>query len=183
MTDERIIAATVGERRIHAGPVHLAAYDPTWPEAFARHEERIAAALGERALQIEHVGSTSVPGLAAKPIIDILVVANSGNEDTYLPAMDASGYELRVREPNWNEHRMFVDAERTAQVHVLSNGDVEIERYLIFRNRLRTNRADRELYERTKRELAQREWKYVQNYADAKGPVVEEIMARGRGSA
>lgn len=183
MTDEQIVAATVGERRIHGGPVHVAEYDPTWPEAFGRHEERIAAALGEGALQIEHVGSTSVPGLAAKPIVDILlVVANSGDEDTYLPAMEAWGYELRVREPDWNEHRMFVDAERTAQVHVLSAGDAEIERYLNFRDRLRTNQADRELYERTKRELAQREWKYVQNYADAKGPVVEEIIARGRGS-
>ena len=182
MTDEQIMAATVGERRIHGGPVHLAEYDPTWPESFARHEERIAAALGERALQIEHVGSTSVPGLAAKPIIDILlVVADSGNEATYLAAMDASGYELRIREPDWNEHRMFVDPERTAQVHVLSTGNGEIERYLIFRDRLRTNPADRELYERTKREMAQREWTYVQNYADAKGPVVEEIIARGRG--
>jgi GrpB-like predicted nucleotidyltransferase (UPF0157 family) len=181
MTDEQIIAATVGERRIHGGPVHLAEYDPSWPEAFARHEARIAAALGERAVLIEHVGSTSVPGLAAKPIIDILVVvADSASEDAYLPAMEAAGYELRIREPDWHEHRMFVDPERTAQIHVLSEGDGEIERYLIFRHRLRTNEADRELYERTKRELAQREWKYVQNYADAKGPVVEEIMARGR---
>lgn len=182
MTDEQIIAATVGERRIHGGPVHLAEYDPAWPEGFAPHEERIAAALGERALQIEHVGSTSVPGLAAKPIVDILlVVANSGDEATYLFAMEAAGYELRVREPDWNEHRMFVNAERAAQVHVLTRGDAEIERYLIFRDRLRTNPADRELYERTKRELARRKWKYVQNYVDAKGPVVEEIIARGRG--
>jgi GrpB-like predicted nucleotidyltransferase (UPF0157 family) len=183
MTDEQIIAATVGERRIHGGPVTLAEYDPTWPEAFARHEERIAAALGERALEIEHVGSTSVPGLAAKPIIDVLlVVADSGDEATYLVTMEAAGYELRVREPDWNEHRMFVNREKTAQVHVLSNGNPEIERYLIFRNRLRTNEADRELYERTKRELARREWKYVQNYADAKGPVVEEIIARASGT-
>jgi GrpB-like predicted nucleotidyltransferase (UPF0157 family) len=71
MSDEQILAATVGERRVHGGPVNLAEYDRTWPEAYARHEERIAAALGERALRIEHVGSTSVPGLAAKPTIDI----------------------------------------------------------------------------------------------------------------
>ena len=183
MTDEQIIAATVGERRIHGGPVHLAEYDPAWPEVFARHEERIAAALGERALLIEHVGSTSVRGLAAKATIDILlVVADSAIEGTYLPAMEAAGYELRIREPEWHEHRMFADLERTAQVHVLSGGNAEIERVLIFRDRLRTNQVDRELYERTKRELAQREWKYVQNYADAKGPVVEEIISRARGS-
>jgi GrpB-like predicted nucleotidyltransferase (UPF0157 family) len=181
MTDEEIIAATVGERPIHAGPVYLAEYDPTWPEVFARHEERIAAALGERALGIEHVGSTSVPGLAAKPIVDILlVVADSADEDTYLPAMEADGYVLRVREPEWNEHRMFKDRERTAQVHVLSAGNPEIERYLLFRDRLRTNRSDRERYERTKRELAKKEWKYVQNYADAKSGVVEAIIGRAR---
>ena len=181
MTDEQIIAATVGERRIHGGPVYLAEYDRTWPETFAGHEERIAAALGERALRIEHVGSTSVPGLAAKPTIDILlVVTNSASEETYLPAMEAAGYELRVREPDRHEHRMFADRERTAQVHVLSDGNPEIERYLLFRDRLRTDQTDRELYERTKRELAKREWKYVQNYADAKGRVVEEITARAR---
>jgi GrpB-like predicted nucleotidyltransferase (UPF0157 family) len=181
MTDEQIIAATVGEGRVHAGPVYLAEYDRTWPEVFTRHEERIAAALGERALQIEHVGSTSVPGLAAKPTIDILlVVANSADEEGYVTAMQAAGYELRIREPEWHEHRMFADGERTTQVHVLSDGNAEIERVLIFRDRLRTNQADRELYERTKRELAAKEWKYVQNYADAKGPVVEEIIARAR---
>jgi len=183
MTDEQIIAATVGERRIHGGPIYLAEYDPTWPEAFVRHEERISAALGEGALQIEHVGSTSVPGLAAKPTIDILlVVADSADERTYLPAMEAAGYEIRVREPEWHQHRMFADLDRTAQVHVLSDGNPEIERYVLFRDRLRTNQADRELYERTKRGLAKREWKYVQNYADAKGTVVEEIIARARGS-
>ena len=183
MTDEQIIAATVGERRIHGGPIYLAEYDPTWPEAFVRHEERISAALGEGALQIEHVGSTSVPGLAAKPTIDILlVVDDSADERTYLPAMEAAGYEIRVREPEWHQHRMFADLDRTAQVHVLSDGNPEIERYVLFRDRLRTNQADRELYERTKRGLAKREWKYVQNYADAKGTVVEEIIARARGS-
>jgi GrpB-like predicted nucleotidyltransferase (UPF0157 family) len=152
LTDAQIIAATVGERRIHGGPVYLAEYDRTWPEVFARQEERIAGALGERALLIEHVGSTSVPGLAAKPTTDILlVVASSANEDTYLPAMEAAGYELRVREPDWHEHRMFADRARTAQVHVLSDGNPEIGRYLLFRDRLRTNQADRELYERTRR--------------------------------
>ena len=130
---------------------------------------------------IEHVGSTSVPGLAAKPTIDILlVVANSADEDSYVPAMEAAGYGLRIREPDFHEHRMFLDHDRTTQVHVLTDGNEEIERYLLFRDRLRTNRADRELYERTKRALAQKEWKYVQNYADAKGPVVEDIIARAR---
>lgn len=185
MTDEQIIGATVGEPRVHGGTIHLAEYDPSWPELFDRHSERISAALGERALMIEHVGSTSVPGLPAKPTIDILlVVADSANEGSYLPALEAAAYVLRAREPDWHEHRMFVDdvprPDRTAQIHVLSDGSVEIERVLLFRDRLRTNQADRELYKRTKRELAQREWKYVQSYADAKGDVVEGIIARAR---
>jgi GrpB-like predicted nucleotidyltransferase (UPF0157 family) len=185
MTDEEIIAATVGERRVHGGTIHLAEYDPSWPELFARHAERIAEALGDRALGIEHVGSTSVPGLAAKPTIDILlVVDDSADEHSYLPALEAAGYVLRIREPDWNQHRMFVDdaprQDRTTQIHVLSDGNLEIERFLLFRDRLRTNQADRELYERTKRELAQREWKYIQNYADAKGDVVEAIVSRAR---
>lgn|SRR5512134_3556404 len=181
MTEEQILAATVGERRVHDGPVHLAEYDPSWPERFDREAERIAAALGERALMIEHVGSTSVPGLAAKPTIDILlIVADSADEEAYLPALEAAGYALRIREPDWNEHRMVVDHAANVQVHVLSEGCPEIERVLLFRDRLRSDAADRALYERTKRELAMRTWRYVQNYADAKGDVVEEIIARAR---
>lgn len=184
MSEEQILAATVGERRVHDGPVHLAEYDPSWPERFDREAERIATALGERALLIEHVGSTSVPDLTAKPTIDVLlVVANSADEGAYLPAMEAAGYVLRIREPEHDEHRMFVDRAGGVQVHVLSEGCPEIERYLIFRNRLRSDPADRALYERTKRELAARTWRYVQNYADAKSDVVEEIIARARHEA
>jgi GrpB-like predicted nucleotidyltransferase (UPF0157 family) len=169
---------------VHDGPVHLAEYDPSWPERFDREAERITTALGERALRVEHVGSTSVPGLAAKPTIDILlVVADSADEDAYLPAMEAAGYVLRIREPDLDEHRMFVDRIANVQVHVLSEGCPEIERYLTFRDRLRKNAADRALYERTKRDLAARTWRYVQNYADAKGDVVEEIIARARREA
>jgi GrpB-like predicted nucleotidyltransferase (UPF0157 family) len=183
MTEERILAAHIGEKRPHNGAVHLAEYDPAWPGLFARHAERIGGALGDRALMIEHVGSTSVPGLAAKPTIDILlVVADSADEDAYVPALETAGYELRTREPDWGEHRGLRDrgSPSSALVHVLTLGDPEIERYLLFRHRLRTNQADRELYERTKRGLARREWKYAQNYADAKGPVVEEIIAHAR---
>jgi GrpB-like predicted nucleotidyltransferase (UPF0157 family) len=181
MTDEQIIAATVGERRVLGGPIQPADYDHSWPELFARHAERIGAALGWRALRIEHVRSTSVPGLSAKPTIDILlVVADSADEETYLPALEAAGYVLRIREPDWDEHRMLRDQDSTAQVHVHSDGNPEIERFLLFRDRLRSNKADRELYERTKRDLARKDWKYGQNYADAKSDVVEGIIARAK---
>lgn len=184
MTEEQIRAATVGEPRVHGGPIELVDYDPAWPELFARKAQRIAAALGERALRIEHVGSTAVPGPAAKPIIDILlVVADSADEEIYAPALEAAGYVLRIREPDWYEQRMFNGPDRNVNLHVLSEGCPEIERMLLFRDRLRNNQADRELYERTKRELARRNWKYVQNYADAKTALVEEIIARVRAEA
>lgn len=181
MTEEQIRAATVGEPRVHGAPIELVDYDPAWPELFAREAQQIAAALGARALGIEHVGSTAVPGLAAKPIIDlVLVVTDSADEETYAPALESAGYALRIREPAWYEHRMFDGPETNVNLHVLPEGCPEIERMVLFRDRLRSNQADRELYERTKRELAAREWRYVQNYADAKGAVVEEIITRAR---
>ena len=184
MTDEQIRAATVGEPQVHGGPIDLVDSDPAWPALFAREARRIAAALDDRALGIEHVGSTSVPELAAKPIIDVLlVVADSADEDAYLLSLEAVGYVLRIREPDWYEHRMFKGPDTQVNLHVLSEGCPEIERMLLFRDRLRINRADRELYERTKRELARREWRYVQNYADAKTAVVEEIITRARAEA
>jgi GrpB-like predicted nucleotidyltransferase (UPF0157 family) len=176
---DRIRAVTIGEPQILAGPVLLAEYDPDWPQLFRHEADCIRDALGARALEVEHVGSTSVPGLAAKPIIDIsLTVADSADEPAYGPALEAAGYVLRIREPDWFEHRGFGRAEPRVNLHVFSAGCVEIDRMLRFRDRLRRDDVDRELYERTKRALAQRQWKYMQNYADAKSDVVEAILAR-----
>ncbi len=162
------------------GPVTLADPDPAWADWYAREEDRIRKALGERAVQIEHVGSTSVPGLAAKPVIDIvLVVADSADEASYVPDLEAAGYRLRFREVSWYEHRFLVDAP-SVQIHVFSAGSVEVDRMLLFRDRLRSCAADRELYQRTKRELAAARWSYVQDYADAKTSVVEDILARAQ---
>jgi GrpB-like predicted nucleotidyltransferase (UPF0157 family) len=170
---------TIGERPRHDGPIELAEYEEAWPTRFEREAKRIRAALGVRALQLEHAGSTSVPGLAAKPIIDIvLAVPDSSDEDAYVPPLEAEGYELSIREPDWYEHRLLKKADPSVNLHVFSAGCVEIDRMLAFRDHLRTNEADRELYERTKRELAAREWAYMQDYADAKTEVVEEIIAR-----
>ncbi len=182
MTEEQIRATNIGEVKQLNGPVRIDDYNSEWPRLYQREAERIRAALGDRVLQLEHVGSTSVPGLAAKPRIDILlVVADSGDESSYLPAMQAAGYWLKVREPDWNEHRMFKGPDTDINLHVFTPGCPEIGRLLLFRDWLRTHAEDRELYERVKRELARREWKYTQNYADAKTTVVEEILARARG--
>jgi GrpB-like predicted nucleotidyltransferase (UPF0157 family) len=161
------------------GPVLLADYDPAWPAHYAREAERIRAALGERALLLEHVGSTSVPGLAAKPKIDmVLAVADSADEAAYVPPLEAAGYVLHIREPDWHEHRLFKGPDTDINLHVFSAGHPEIARMLAFRDWLRSNEEDRLLYERTKRELAARTWAYTQNYADAKTAVAEEIIAR-----
>lgn len=179
LTDEEIHAATIGELEPHAAAIELAEYDPQWPILFEREEQRIRAALGERAVRVEHVGSTSVPGLAAKPLIDIvLVVADSTDEGAYAPPLEAAGYTLRIREPNWYEHRLFKGPDTNVNVHTFSDGCPEVERMLAFRDWLRTHDDDRELYESAKRELAALEWTYVQNYADAKSAVVEQILAR-----
>ncbi len=161
--------------------IALADYDPAWPGVFRREADKIRAALGDDALQIEHVGSTAVPGLAAKAVVDVLlVVPDSASEDEYAPRLKSVGYGLRIREPDWFEHRMFGTPGADVHVHVFSFSCSEIDRMLIFRDRLRRHDADRRLYEQTKRELARKRWSTVQDYADAKTAVIDEIVARAR---
>jgi GrpB-like predicted nucleotidyltransferase (UPF0157 family) len=175
--EERMREAIIGEIRPQA--IVIADYDPAWPERFRREEAKIRRSLGEAALAVEHIGSTSVPRLAAKPIVDILlVVEDSGEEASYLPAMEEAGYVLRVREPNFEEHRMFRTPGKDVHVHVFSVGSKEIERLLLLRDRLRGKERDRELYASTKRKLASRDWPSMQHYADAKSGVVEGILKR-----
>ena len=176
--DEEIRAASIGEPTRVDGPVHLAEYDLGWPVRYEREAAVIRGVLGEGALLVEHVGSTSVPGLAAKPIIDIvLAVADAADEAAYVPPMEAAGYVLRIREPDWYEHRLFKDPAASVNVHVFSVACVEIDRMLSFRDRLRGDDAERQRYEAAKRELAARDWTYVQHYADAKSEVIEAILA------
>lgn len=179
LTEERIREYTIGELHSISGTIAIVDYNPQWPELFLIEAGRIRALLGDAALRIEHTGSTSVPGLAAKPIIDmLLVVANSADEASYVPPLERAGYVLRIRESGWHEHRMLKGPGADINLHVFSTGCPEIDRILLFRDWLRTNPADRDLYQRTKLALARREWKYVQNYADAKTAVIEEILAR-----
>ncbi|MDQ2905041.1 MAG: GrpB family protein [Chloroflexota bacterium] len=180
-TEEQIRAAHIGEPALLDGPIRLVDYDPEWPRLFEREATRIQTILGDQIVLLEHVGSTSVPGLAAKPRIDILlVVPNSADEPAYVPALEVSGYALCIREPDWYEHRVFKGPDTDINLHVFSPGSPETERMLLFRDWLRSNTSDRQLYERTKRELARKSWKYTQNYADAKADVVEEILARAQ---
>lgn len=177
--DEELARITLGEVRPLTGPIEIADYDPRWPSLYRREESRIRGALGGRVVRIEHAGSTSVPGLAAKPIIDIVLeVPDSADEDDYVPALEAAGYRLRIREPEWFEHRLFKGPDTNVNLHVFTDGCEEVDVMLRFRDHLRANEDDRDRYERAKRDLAARPWKHVQQYADSKTEVVREILAR-----
>ena len=159
--------------------IQLFPYDPDWPLQYLAEAHKIRAALGETAMVLEHVGSTSIPGIFAKPIIDILLaVKDSADEDVYVPALTAQGYRLHLREPDWEEHRVMKGENPDVNLHVFTAGSIEITRMLAFRDRCRTNREERDLYERTKTELAGRVWRHLQHYANAKSDVVEAIIAR-----
>ncbi len=179
ISDDEVQRALIGPVTPHNAPITLAEYDPSWPALFAREADRIRAVLGDAAILVEHAGSTSVPGLAAKPIIDIvLAVPDSADEQAYVPPLEAAGYFLRAREPDWFEHRMFKGPDTDINLHVFTAGCTEIDRMLLFRDWLRICDADRDAYLRVKRDLAQRTWRYVQHYADAKTAIVDEIVAR-----
>lgn len=155
----------------------LADYDDAWPVRFAEHELCIRRALGP-SVQVAHIGSTAVPGLAAKPIIDVLVVVDDITaEEHYLGPLIAAGYELRVREPG---HRLVRTPARDVHVHILQAGDQGVGDYLLLRDRLRSDAADRDLYERTKRRLLTQDWPDMNAYAEAKTDVIAAIKDRAR---
>ena len=174
--------ADVSELELVGGPealrVGLHDYDERWPEIFEQHRRRIADALSPASVDIQHIGSTSAPGLAAKPIVDIVVaVADITAEEDYLDALLAAGYELRVREPG---HRMVRTPERDIHVHIYERGDAAIDEYLLLRDHLRSDAADRALYESTKRALMSQQWDDMYAYANAKTDVILDIKARAR---
>lgn len=180
-SDAEINAVRIGPPEVLNAQIYLAPHDPEWPQWYGREEARIRAVLGDRVVLLEHVGSTSIPGLSAKPRIDIILgVADSADEASYVPAMEAAGYVLRIRESDWHEHRVFKGPDTDINLHVFTVGCAEIARMLGFRDHLRANSADRTAYEQRKQELARRTWKYTQHYADAKSEVVEAVL-RGAG--
>ncbi len=177
--DAKVTRAFVGTRQPHNATVELADYDPAWPALFEREATRIRGALADRVIALEHVGSTSIPGMAAKPRIDILLaVPDSSDEATYVPALEGVGYVLTIREPEWHQHRVFKGPDTDINLHVFSPGSGEIARMIGLRDWLRTHPDDHALYLRRKRELAARTWRWVQDYADEKSSVVAEITAR-----
>jgi GrpB-like predicted nucleotidyltransferase (UPF0157 family) len=179
-TDDEITAARVsGTVTPHNAAIMLAQHDPEWSMQYAGEERKIRVALGSAAVVVEHVGSTAIPGIPAKPTIDILLaVWNSTDELAYVPALEAQGYRLHIREPGWHQHRLLKGDRPPVNLHVFTVGSSEIVRMIAFRDRCRLHPQERALYKRTKLELASRVWRHVQHYANAKGEVIEEIIAR-----
>lgn len=162
--------------------VDIAPWSPAWPETFRGLSARIREALGWRALEIHHVGSTSVPGLAAKPIVDIdLIVADPDDEDAYVPPLEDAGFALRIREPWWQRHRMLRGEEPMCNVHVFGWDSPEPIRHRLFRGWLAGEADDRALYEQTKRDAARHANAgpgLVSEYNARKQRVIHEIYAR-----
>ncbi|MCP2267189.1 GrpB domain, predicted nucleotidyltransferase, UPF0157 family [Promicromonospora thailandica] len=158
--------------------VGLHDHDARWAKDFRRHRHRILEALAGLDVAVEHIGSTSVPGLAAKPILDVVVtVPDITAEEDYLDALLAVGYELRVREPG---HRLVRTPARDVHVHLYQRGDAAVDEYLLLRDHLRAHAADRELYEGVKRALINRRWDDMNDYAEAKNDVIAAIKSRAR---
>jgi GrpB-like predicted nucleotidyltransferase (UPF0157 family) len=164
---------------VEALTLELHSYDDGWPRLFGEHESRIRRALGEsNDFMIEHIGSTAVQGLAAKPIIDIVVgVDDITAEEDYLDALLGAGYELRVREPG---HRLVRTPARDVHVHVYQRDAPAVADYLLLRDHLRADDDDRALYESTKRALLTTRWDDMNAYADAKTDVIVAIKERAR---
>jgi GrpB-like predicted nucleotidyltransferase (UPF0157 family) len=183
-TDEEMAAIRVsGTVTPHNAQVYLAPYDPIWPAQYEAEAAKIRAGLGDGALVLEHVGSTSIPGLSAKPIIDIILgVADSSDEESYVPALAAQGYRLHLREPEWEQHRVMKGDDPMVNLHVFTVGSSELTRMVAFRDRCRTHPDELKLYLETKQALAGQVWRHVQHYANAKGEVVEAIIARALAS-
>jgi GrpB-like predicted nucleotidyltransferase (UPF0157 family) len=156
--------------------------DPDWPRQYDYLAGRIRAALGWRALRLEHVGSTSVPGLAAKPVIDIdLTVADPGREQDYIPALETAGFWLVIREPWWYGHRVLRADEPRCNLHVFGFDSPELVKHRIFRDWLRGNPAERDRYAAAKRQAAAEanaHGEHDMQYNARKEQVIREIYHR-----
>jgi GrpB-like predicted nucleotidyltransferase (UPF0157 family) len=178
-TPEQMATALVGEPPRRWKSIVIEDYDPAWVERFAAAGSFLDEALGSLIISIEHVGSTSVPGLAAKPIIDIdLLIEDTVEEPRYVPALEKLGYRLVLREPWWHGHRMLVSSAEDVHLHVWPQGAPEPVRHRLFRDWLRSHPEDRELYASTKRRLARDTAHQPGDYSLAKNEVIDEIFVR-----
>lgn len=159
-------------------PVEIADYDPLWPTRFEQMRELLAEALADTALRIDHVGSTAVPGLPAKPVVDIQVsVSDVDDETTYRKEIEAQGFALRYREAGHRYFRPPPGLARLWQVHVCTVGSKWERDHLLFRDYLRAHSAAADEYGRIKRLAASVHANDRIAYTDAKGPWIERALA------
>lgn len=174
--DAYLDAVLIGGRE--PASIVVADYDDAWPARFEVLADRVRRALGPRVRCLEHIGSTSVPGLAAKPIIDMLLIVDDVHDEAaFVPPLEGAGFELRVREP---DHRMLRTPHRDTHLHVYAPGRAQARDYLDLRDWLRVSSDDCTLYANVKRHLAQKQWNDMNDYADAKTDIVLDILARAR---
>lgn len=163
-------------------PINVVDYDDSWPVQFTTIATRIRAVLGNAAIAIEHVGSTAVPGLAAKPTIDIdLTVANPADEAAYVPALERVGFTLVIREPRWHEHRGLKLVDPSTNLHVFGLDCPEVLRHRMFREWLKSHLDDLDLYRRAKLTAAAAcaaGTGTLMQYNKHKEPVIREIYDR-----
>jgi GrpB-like predicted nucleotidyltransferase (UPF0157 family) len=178
-TPEQMAAALVGEPPASWQSIVIEDYDPAWVDRFAAASSMLSEVLGGLILDVEHVGSTSVPGLAAKPVIDIdLLIDDTTDETRYVPALQTLGYRLVLREPWWHGHRMLVGPAEDVNLHVWPQTAPEPIRHKLFRDWLRSHPEDRDLYATTKRRLARDTAHQPGDYSLAKNDVIDDIYAR-----
>jgi len=135
--------------------IQVVEYDERWPADFERVATRIRAALGDRALEMHHVGSTSVPGLPAKPVIDVdLVVADPPDEPAYIPDLVTADFVHTIRTPWWHEHRLVKSDDPVSYVHVFGPDCPEVIRHRMFQDWLVEHADDRRRYADAKRASA-----------------------------
>jgi len=171
-------AAVSGKRQL-TSEITVVAPDPLWPEQYECLASTIRQVLGRRVMTLEHVGSTSVPDLYAKPVIDVsLTVADPADEPSYIPDLTNEGFNLVIREPDWQEHRCLVRSAPRCNLHVFPPGSVEPKRQRAFRDWLRSHPDDRDAYASLKRELATRGFASVMEYNNAKAGLIYDIYER-----
>jgi len=176
---EQLAAGSVGARPASWDSIMIVDPDPTWPDRYRAAALTIRGVLGELAVTVDHVGSTAVPGLPAKPVIDIdLTIEDTADELRYLPVLAGLGYRLVLREPWWYGHRMLLSRAEDTNLHVWPVGAPEPVRHLLFRDWLRTHPEDRELYATTKRHLAEATGRGPAEYSLAKNDVIDDIVRR-----
>ncbi|GAA0935437.1 GrpB family protein [Virgisporangium aurantiacum] len=176
---EQLGAGLVGEPPERWAAIVIEEYDPGWADRFAAAAAHLTAHIGRGVHAIEHVGSTAVPGLAAKPIIDIdLLLDDTADESRYLPALEGIGYRLVLREPWWYGHRMLVSETADVNLHVWPHDAPEPVRHKLFRDWLREHPDDRDRYAAAKRRIAGETVDRPGDYSLAKNDVIDRIYDR-----